>query len=66
MFNWDYDLTKVNKNDPNFIRWRLERLINYGLGGEKLNADLLKEYWTKLKIDPLKKACLKDMLWTPK
>ena len=66
MHNWDYDLTDVDQNDPKFIRWKLERLINYGLGDEKLDRKLVKKYWPELKIEPIKKNYLQQLLWPKK
>lgn len=66
MHNWDYNLKNVDQKDPNFIRWKLERLINFGLGKEKLQQDEVKKYWRQLKIDPIKRNYLKDLLWPKK
>ena len=59
---WDYhkkDYVKQEKKDP---VWKLERLINYGLGGKKLNAKLLEKYLPVLKIPPNRKAFLQLLL----
>jgi len=49
MHNWDYDLTTLDESDE-AERWKLERLILYGLGGEKISRKLLKKHWNKIKI----------------
>ncbi len=63
MYNWDYNLKDVDKKDPIYIKWRLERLINYGLNGEKIRKQELKRYWNEINIDPDKRAFLKTILW---
>lgn len=62
MYNWDYNLDKIKK-DQKYIRWHLERLINFGLGKEKLKTEQVKQYWQELKIDPHKKIYLEKILW---
>lgn len=63
MYIWDYKI-KSKKLDP---RWKLERMINYGLEkGEKLPRKELIKYWNDLKIDAEKKAFLKLILWPKK
>jgi hypothetical protein len=66
MYNWDYNLKETNKKDPEYIRWQIQRQINYGLGNTKLNPVLVKKHWTKLKIDPAKKQYLARLLWQKK
>lgn len=43
MHNWDYDLATIRQNDD-AERWKLERLILYGLGGEKISRQQLKKH----------------------
>ncbi|MFY9484064.1 MAG: hypothetical protein WAP74_00365 [Patescibacteria group bacterium] len=64
---WDYNLAKVRKRSPAYRKWRLERLINYGLDrGDRISAKELKRYWAELKISPQRRALLKDLLWQKK
>lgn len=64
MYTWDYDIKKVDQNTEQFIIWKLERLINYGLGeDEKLDANLLKKYWDKIKMSENTKIFLEFLLW---
>ncbi len=62
MRNWDYNLKTADQKSDQFIRWKLERLINYGLNGEKINLKTLKKHWKYLKLDPDKKNFLKTFL----
>lgn len=63
MHNWDYrkeEYDKQKKADP---VWHLERLINYGLGEEKLDRTLLEKHFNKLHIPEGRKAFLELLLW---
>ena len=67
MYNWSTDENKFKEQDPEGYQiWRLEQLINYGLGREKLDANELKKYWDKLDIDELTKTYLEFLLWPTK
>lgn len=60
---WDYAKTEYRKQAAQDERWRLERLINYGLGGEKLDREALKKYLPQLIIPANKRAFLELLLW---
>lgn len=67
MYNWSVDEKKFKKEDPEGYRiWRLEQMINYGLGKEKLNPKLVRKYWNQLFMDSLTKKYLKFLLWPRK
>ena len=36
MKNWSTDTKKLSKNQNKFTIWKLEQLINFGLGNEKI------------------------------
>ncbi len=61
-FIWDYDKKSIKKT-PRTLRWRLERMINFGLGGKKIKKTVLKKQFPYLHIDPKKKEFLKFILW---
>lgn len=64
MYNWSVDEKKFKKEDPKGYRiWRLEQMINYGLGGEKLDGKLVRKHWKKLFMDSLTKQYLQFLLW---
>ena len=48
----------AKKNPEKFSIWRLEQLINFGLGKEKLDLDELRKYWGVAHIDPFKRKFL--------
>lgn len=67
MYNWSIDEKKFKKEDPEGYKiWRLEQMINYGLGREKLNEKLVKKYWKKLFMDDLTRKYLRFLLWPKK
>jgi hypothetical protein len=58
MYNWSMITTILKKNPEKYQVWRLEQLINFGLGNEKLNALELRKYWNRLNLDPKRKNVL--------
>ena len=58
MYNWSTDITTLKKNPKKYQIWKLEQLINFGLGKEKLSILELKKYWSNLNIDPKRKKVL--------
>lgn len=66
MYNWSIDLGKLGRKSKEAVIWRLEQTINFGLNGSELNKNLVKKYWNKLRLDPLRKKFLKFLLWPKK
>jgi hypothetical protein len=60
---WDYQKTEYEKQAQADPQWHLERLINYGLGKEKLDRNLLEKFLPKLKIPADRRAFLELLLW---
>ena len=58
MKNWSTDTKELEKDKDKFAVWKLEQLINFGLGGEKLDLGELKKYWSVIAIDPFKRKFL--------
>ena len=59
MQNWSTDEQAIKNMSPDARNiWRLEQLINFGLQGEKLSVPLVRKYWSKLSIDPARRAFL--------
>jgi hypothetical protein len=58
MKNWSTNTKKLRQNKAEFTVWRIEQLINFGLGKEKLKLTELKKYWKVIDIDPLKRKFL--------
>lgn len=63
MKNWSTNTNRLEKDTQKYTLWKLEQLINFGLDSQKLPEKELRKYFTKLSIDPLKKAFLKQLLW---
>lgn len=67
MYNWSVDEKAFKKTDPKgYEKWRIEQMINWGLGEERLNQKLLRKYWRRLFLDPVKKKYLSFLLWPSK
>jgi len=62
MKNWSVDTKFLAKYPEKFKVWKLEQLINYGLGTDKIKRSDLKKYLPHLLIDPLKKRFLEFLL----
>jgi len=60
---WDYNKTEYEKQAAANPKWRLERLLLYGMGGEKLDKKLLEKYLAELKIPDNTRAFLELLLW---
>lgn len=58
MKNWSTDISELQKDKEKFSAWRLEQLINFGLGEEKIDLNELRRYWDTLDIDPFKRKFL--------
>lgn len=58
MKNWSTDIKKLRKNKDNYAIWKLEQLVNFGLGKEKIKKNQLKKYWNVIDIDPFKRKFL--------
>lgn len=63
---WDYDKIEYQKQAKADPRWHLERLINYGLGEEKLSKKMLEKYLAELNIPENRRAFLELILWGKK
>lgn len=63
---WDYDKIEYEKQAQSDPVWHLERLINYGLGAEKLNRETLKRYLPMLKIPENRREFLNLILYEKK
>lgn len=60
MHNWDYPKDTNQQIDE---IWRLERLLQYGLGNEKINRAVLERNFNALHIPEHTKTFLELLLW---
>ena len=58
MHNWSTDEKKLKKDPEKYAIWRLEQLVNFGIGEEKLKISELKKYWSRLSLDPARRKFL--------
>jgi len=58
MKNWSIDTKNLKKDKNKFAIWKMEQLINFGLGKEKIKKSDLIKYWDVLDIDPFKRKFL--------
>lgn len=67
MYNWSrIDEEEMKRQDPEKYRlWRLTQLINFGLGGEKLDRKEVIAAWPKIKddIEPYTRRAIEYILW---
>ena len=62
MYNWSTDKTTLKRYPKQYKIWRLEQLINFGLGKEKLPLEDVKKSLDTLSIDTKKKNYLKFLV----
>lgn len=60
---WDYAKEEYNKQAKADPVWHLERLINYGLGEERIDRKLLEKHLHELKIPDDRRIFLELLLW---
>lgn len=58
---WDYDVSQMNFDDPDTIKWYLTRKIEFG-DWESIDRKILQKYLPELSIDPSLKALLQQFL----
>lgn len=58
MKNWSINTKELEKDKEKFTIWKLEQLINFGPGKEKIKTADLKKYWNILDIDASKRKFL--------
>lgn len=66
MYNWSINLKELKKDKKKFAIWKLEQLINFGLGKEKIQLSDLKKYWSQINIDPDRRKFLKFLIYDRK
>ena len=60
---WDYTNEEYQKQATADQAWRLERMINYGTDGEKIDRKLLERYLPQLHIPDNRRAFLELLVW---
>jgi len=62
MHNWSTDEKELSKNPQKYAVWKLEQMIDYGLGGQRIKETELRRYWDKINIDPHRRKFLELLL----
>ena len=62
MYNWSTNEEELLKDPEKYAIWKLEQMVNFGLGGEKIDKNELKKYWLKINIDSSKRKFLELLL----
>jgi len=65
MFNWSVDTRYLQKHPKQYMLWRLEQLLSYGLDCEKIDKQNVKDNWGYLKtrLDPQRRNFIEYLLW---
>ncbi|MFH1838364.1 MAG: hypothetical protein ABH808_02640 [Candidatus Kuenenbacteria bacterium] len=63
MYNWSVDTTELKKDKKKYTIWKLEQMVNFGLGKDKIDRKELKKYWPFLNLDEKRKKFLSMLLW---
>lgn len=63
---WDYTKEEYERQQKADPLWRMERLILYGLGREKLDPEILKKYLPQFHVPEDRKFFLELLLWNRK
>jgi hypothetical protein len=65
MYNWSVDENYLKKFPRQYKVWRLEQLLSYGLGQEKLDKKEVIIHWDFLKkrLDPNRRRFIEFLLW---
>lgn len=66
MYNWSVDEKELKKYPDKYAIWKLEQMVNFGLGEEKLNEADIKKYLPLLDIDEPTRKYLEFLLWPKK
>ena len=62
MYNWSTDETKLQEHGEDYTIWRLEQMVNFGLGDERISEVALRKHWQDINIDPARKKFLTLLL----
>lgn len=62
MYNWSIDERKFQEQGEDYIIWRLEQMVNFGLGNERIPEAVLRKHWQDMNIDPARKRFLTLLL----
>lgn len=66
MYNWSVDENYLKKFPKQYKLWKLEQILSYGLGDEKLDKKEVIASWDYLKkrLDPNRRRLIEFLLWS--
>lgn len=66
MHNWSVDENYLKRFPKQYLLWKLEQQISYGLDKDKLDKKQVMANWDVLKkrLDPKRKALIEYFLWS--
>lgn len=59
MYNWSTNIKELKKDKEKYAIWKIEQVVNFGLGGEKIKEKEFQKYWRKINADPSRLKFLK-------
>ncbi|GIW62588.1 MAG: hypothetical protein KatS3mg090_0414 [Patescibacteria group bacterium] len=59
---WDYSEKELEKSKSGKVK-KLERMINYGPGKEKIKLTEVKKYWEKLNLNTNARRLFELLIW---
>jgi len=59
---WDYDERKLRKTKKGRMKI-IERMINFGSGGKKINLSEVKKFWPHLNLTERGRRLFELLLW---
>lgn len=66
-YNWSHiDEEAMKRENPEkYRKWRIVQMLNYGLGGEKLDRKEVMKLWPEIKeeIEPYRRRAIEFLLW---
>lgn len=66
MHNWSTNTKEIRKDKDTYSKWKMEQLINFGMGNSKIKKQKLLQLMPSLDIDSAKKKYLSFLLWSQK
>lgn len=62
MYNWSTDTKELKKDKEKYAIWKIEQMVNFGLGGKKIKEEEFQKYWRKINADPNRLKFLKLLI----
>lgn len=51
MYNWSTDTKELKKDKEKYAIWKIEQMVNFGLGGKKIKEKEFQKYWREISVD---------------